>query len=450
MNATTKNLIIGIAIGAAIGITASYGVRKMSERRSSSAPTDVKTAWEEYVRAQRNYMAAITAERGKSSQLSAISYQPAGKEGKAFSGQPSAVSGQPSAVGHPSPVSGSSSGQSSSVVGPKSGTWLVFDDPVADFGTVDQGTESVKVFVYRNKGNQLLRITDVTSTCGCTVAQPEPKVLPPGGSGKLQVSFKSGSFSGPINKSITVRSNDPTAPAIALGVKANVRTLFAIEPKVVKFEEIERGKPAFREVTLKPLTGEKFAIQQVMPTHPELKGEVLPLEKGDKTMRLLVSMDSNRNCGLFTYAARLYIARGETASAPGMSRSTSGVPGTARPTSKMLEIIIPVTGTVVGEARVKPDSVFLGSVRQGERFKPQKLLLTSRNGKPVEVKSVDTGFAGLTAAVKALKPGAEYEIELTNAMPVPPGFLQQTLKIMTTDSNVPIEVKLSGVVMKTM
>jgi hypothetical protein len=116
----------------------------------------------------------------------------------------------------------------------------------------------------------------------------------------------------------------------------------------------------------------------------------------------------------------------------------------------MLEIIIPVTGTVVGEARVKPDSLFLGSVRQGERFKPQKLLLTSRNGKPVEVKSVETGFAGLTAAVKALKPGKEYEIELSNAVPVPAGFLQQTLKILTTDSKVPIEVKLSGVVMKTM
>jgi hypothetical protein len=318
----------------------------------------------------------------------------------------------------------------------------VFDDPVADFGTVDQGTESVKVFVYRNKGNQLLRITDVTSTCGCTVAQPEPRELKPGASGQLRVSFKSGSFSGPINKSITVRSNDPTAPAVSLGVKANVRTLFAIEPKVVNLGEIEHGKPAFREVTLKPLTAEAFAIQRVMPTHPELKGDVLPADKGgDRTMHLLLSMDSNRNCGLFTYAARLYIARGEAASAPGMSRSTSG---------KMLEIIVPVTGTVVGEARVKPDSVFLGSVKQGERFKPQKLLLTSRNGKPVEVKSVETGFAGLTAAVRALKPGKEYEIELTNAVPAPAGFLQQTLKIQTTDSNVPIEVKLSGVVMKTM
>jgi len=319
--------------------------------------------------------------------------------------------------------------------GPKAGTWLVFDDPVVDFGTVDQGTESVKVFVYRNKGNQTLRITDVTSTCGCTVAQPEPKVLAPGASGRLRVSFKSGSFSGPINKSISVRSNDPTAPAIALGVKANVRTLFAIEPKVVKFEEIERGKPAFREVTIKPLTSETFQIQRVMPTHPELKGDVLPADKkGDGAMHLLVSMDSNRNCGLFTYAARLYIAR----------------PQAATGAAKMLEIIIPVTGTVVGAARVKPDSIFLGSVRQGERFKPQKLVLTSRNGKAVEVKSVETGFAGLKAAVKALKPGKEYEIELTNATPAPPGFLQQTLKILTTDSNVPIEVKLSGVVMKTM
>jgi hypothetical protein len=431
----TKLSIAGIALGVVVGLTAGYGVAKMTDNRSSNAPTDVKAAWEEYVRAQRNYMAALTAQRG------GAGGERGGQKSNQYSGgggQYSVNSGQYS-VG--SPKSETQNPKPEIAPAARRGTWLVFDDPVADFGTVDQGTESVKVFVYRNKGNQLLRITDVTSTCGCTVAQPEPKELKPGASGQLRVSFKSGSFSGPINKSITVRSNDPSAPAVSLGVKANVRTLFAIEPKVVKFEEIERGKPAFREVTLKPLTAETFAIQRVMPTHPELKGDVLPADKGDKTMRVLVSMDSNRNCGLFTYAARLQIVRGEAASAPGMSRSTSG---------KMLEIIIPVTGTVVGEARVKPDSVFLGSVKQGERFKPQKLLLTSRNGKAVEVKSVDTGFAGLTAAVKALKPGKEYEIELTNALPAPPGFLQQTLKILTTDSAVPIEVKLSGVVMKTM
>lgn len=335
------------------------------------------------------------------------------------------VGGRPSSV----------PGPSSPVVGPRAGTWIAFDDNVADFGTVDQGTESVKVFIYRNKGNQTLRISDVTSTCGCTVAQPEPKVLAPGAMGRLRVSFKSGSFSGPINKSITVRSNDPSVPALALGVRANVRTLFALDEKVVKLGEIERGKGALREVTIKPLTSELFQIQRVMPTHPELRGEVLPAGKnGDRAMHLLVSMDSNRNCGLFTYALRLYIAR----------------PQAAAGAQKMLELIIPVTGTVVGAARVKPDSIFFGSVKQGERFKSQKLLLTSRNGKPVEVKSVDTGFEGMKAMVKAVKPGMEYEIELTDATPPPPGFFQQTLKILTTDSNIPIEVKLSGVVMKAM
>ncbi|MFA6565098.1 MAG: DUF1573 domain-containing protein [Verrucomicrobiia bacterium] len=433
MTENWKRQFIGLALVAVIGIATGYGVATISGSRKSNAPTDVKSARDEFFRAQQNYMAALKAER-EGSQRPEVRGQYS-----VNNGQRPMVGGRPSpAVGHPSSVPGQSSpasGPSSPVVGPKAGTWITFDENVADFGTVDQGTESVKVFIYRNKGNQTLRISDVTSTCGCTVAQPEPKVLPPGAMGKLRVSFKSGSFSGPVSKSITVRSNDPSAPALVLGVKANVRTLFALEEKVVKLGEIERGKPALREVTIKPLTSEMFQIQRVMPTHPELKGDVLPADKnGDRTMHLLISMDSNRNCGLFTYAVRLYIAR---------PQAQAGAP-------KMLELIIPVTGTVVGAARVKPDSVFFGSVKQGERFKSQKLVLTSRNGKAVEVKSVDTGFEGLKAAVKALKPGMEYEIELTDAAPPPPGFFQQTLKILTTDSNVPIEVKLSGVVMKAM
>lgn len=410
-----KNWVIGAVLGGCIGLVAGYGVAKVADN-PSSPPRDVKTAWDAFVKAQKNYMAALAAQRGAS-------------PGAVNTGRHPVNNIQPSANSAPKTATGD---HSAAPIGPKEGTWIAFDENVADFGTVDQGTESLKIFVYRNKGNQKLTIHNVSSTCGCTVGQPEPRELPPGGVGRVRVSFKSGGFGGPVTKTLTVQSNDPTAPSLTLGIKANVRTLFAIEPRVVDFGDIERGKPAIKEVVVKYVTGEKFQVQRLGTTHPELRTELMqPGKKGEQAVHLMFTMNNSGNFGPFAYAARVYFARPQPGVAP-------------------LELIIPAKGVVAGPLRVKPDTVFFGSVKQGDTFKPQKLVLTSRDGKTVMVKSVDTGFDGLKAAVKAVKPGVEYEVELSDAAPPPAGFFQHTLHILTTGSEVPIEVKLSGVVMKAM
>jgi len=420
MKEKIKLLIAGAALGGIVGIAAGYGVARVVESRALSAPTDVKSAWDAYVVAQRNYMAAVKAEK-----MSGGSGQRTGDSGKR-----AVASGQGTVK----------SAQRTVTSGPKAGAWIAFDEGSAEFGTVDQGMESTKVFVYRNKGNQLLRISDVISSCGCTVVQPSPKELPPGGVGRLSVTFKSGNFSGPVHKTVTVRSNDPTAPSLVLGVNANVRTLFKLEPKVVALGEIERGKVGVQELVIKPVVPEAFAIQRITTTHPELRAEAISNHgihgthgKTGEEIRIAVALDANnKNYGPFTYATRVYLTRPQSGSA------------------KPLELTIPVTGTIAGPLRVKPDAVFFGSVKEGERFKPQKVTLSSRSGKPVAVRTVDTGFAGLKASVKPVKPGLEYEVELTDEAPPPAGFFQRTMKITTSESNVPIEVRLSGVVMKAM
>jgi hypothetical protein len=395
-------------------------------------PTDVQTAWDNYVQAQRAYMAAVKEARRADGQAVRGEGQGAAAQNRILNSQRSTINTQHSAA---------STQRSTLNPAAKAGTLIAFDDAVVDFGTVDQGTESTSAFLYRNKGTQMLRIGDVTSSCGCAVAQPEPRDVPPGGVGILKLSFKSGSFSGPIHKTITVRSNDPVAPTITLGVKATVRTLFVVEPKVVNFGEIDRGKQARQEVTLKPATQEAFTLQQITTTHPELKAQLVSghqeaqkAQRGQEPIKLLFTVDANRNYGPFTFAARVYMAR------PAV--------GAGKAAAKPLEFTIPVTGTVAGSVRVKPDSLFLGSIPQGQTFRPQKVMLSSRNGKPVEIRSVDTGYQGLKAEVKPLKPGFEYEVALTNVAPLPMGFIQRTMQIVTSESAVPIEVKLSGVVMK--
>ena len=84
---------------------------------------------------------------------------------------------------------------------------LEFDKKEHDFGEIEAKTAVETTFKYTNKGEAPLVITDIKSSCGCTVPQDwsrEP--LLPGSSGEFSVKFN-GSGSNKITKTITVTAN---------------------------------------------------------------------------------------------------------------------------------------------------------------------------------------------------------------------------------------------------
>ncbi|GAA4955483.1 DUF1573 domain-containing protein [Algibacter agarivorans] len=84
---------------------------------------------------------------------------------------------------------------------------IEFDKKEHDFGEIEAKTAVSTVFKYKNTGDAPLVITDIKSSCGCTVPQDwsrEP--LLPGGEGQFSVKFN-GSGSNKVSKSITVTAN---------------------------------------------------------------------------------------------------------------------------------------------------------------------------------------------------------------------------------------------------
>ncbi len=98
---------------------------------------------------------------------------------------------------------------------------LVFDQTVHDFGKIVQG-EIVKYnFHFKNVGNADLRISRISTSCGCTVGNYPHKPVKPGAEGDIDVTFNSTHKLGYQNKSIMILSN--TVPKrIVLRIKAMV------------------------------------------------------------------------------------------------------------------------------------------------------------------------------------------------------------------------------------
>lgn len=106
-----------------------------------------------------------------------------------------------------------------SQTGPK----IEFKNDTVDYGTTNkQDDNGIRVFEFTNTGNADLVITDVKSTCGCTVPSIPDKPIKPGSSGKIEVKYDM--HTGPFRKTITVQSNAVNVPdgVVALKLKGEV------------------------------------------------------------------------------------------------------------------------------------------------------------------------------------------------------------------------------------
>ena len=99
---------------------------------------------------------------------------------------------------------------------------FTFDNTHADMGRVIQGARVDKIYTFTNTGGSPLVISDVRSTCGCTVGKDWPKQpIAPGETGTISVSFDSEGRSGRQEKTITVVANT-TPPSTVLTLTGEV------------------------------------------------------------------------------------------------------------------------------------------------------------------------------------------------------------------------------------
>lgn len=99
-----------------------------------------------------------------------------------------------------------------------------FDKENINFGTIKPDARIKNEFLLKNLGKSNLIIRKIRATCGCTVAEPLEKIIPPGKSTVIRTSFNPKGKSGSQKYAITVITNDPK----------NYKKLLWIEGTVMK------------------------------------------------------------------------------------------------------------------------------------------------------------------------------------------------------------------------
>lgn len=98
---------------------------------------------------------------------------------------------------------------------------ITFSSLVADKGTIYKGSNGIFKFPFQNTGNAPLIITSVKSSCGCLVPNWNKNPILPGQWDTIYGKYDTYRI-GPINKSMTVQSNDSLQPNIVIKIKGKV------------------------------------------------------------------------------------------------------------------------------------------------------------------------------------------------------------------------------------
>ncbi|MCF8715867.1 DUF1573 domain-containing protein [Joostella atrarenae] len=97
---------------------------------------------------------------------------------------------------------------------------IEFKQDVIDYGEIAKGSDGVRVFEFTNTGAVPLVVTNVRSSCGCTIPKKPKGPVAPGETGVIEVKYDTNRV-GPIRKTITVESNAAT-PTVAVKIKGTV------------------------------------------------------------------------------------------------------------------------------------------------------------------------------------------------------------------------------------
>jgi len=125
---------------------------------------------------------------------------------------------QPPLAAAATPPAAPPAAASVSAIGPK----IAFETPIYDFGKVKSGEPVKHTFNFTNIGDEVLILTNVQPSCGCTTAGDWSRKVEPGKTGTIPIQFNSANYSGQVMKTVTVTSNDKSQPTFGLQLKGTI------------------------------------------------------------------------------------------------------------------------------------------------------------------------------------------------------------------------------------
>lgn len=290
---------------------------------------------------------------------------------------------------------------------------IVFEETEHDFGEILQGSNVTHTFTFKNDGEGTLEIGKLKTSCGCTAALASRDKLESGDKGEVKVTFTSGKFKGNITKTVTVPSNDPKNPEVALHIKAVVKVDIDITPNSLNFGDMRRVSSATKVLTLTKLDGTKIKIVKIESKSENITASIENETEERASYNINITFSAGQLPRVFAEKLKIYT---DSAIQP------------------VLEVF--VRARVTGDVVVTPQSIFLGSIIQGET-KSSAIIISNGTSEPLKINSIEAKPEYISTSQETLKDGEEYRVTVTLSKEAPIGTVKGNLIIHTNSPSEP-------------
>ena len=145
---------------------------------------------------------------------------------------------------------------------------ILFEKSTINFGTVNSGDNVQVEFKFKNVGDSVLILKNISTSCGCTAAKIERKEYKPDESGVIPITFNSTGKHGRVYERIIVATNTKEN-LIRLHLEGTVIMKdFAVaeidfKDRNINFEKIIANSTYTRKISLKNSGKKNFRITKV-------------------------------------------------------------------------------------------------------------------------------------------------------------------------------------------
>ncbi len=293
---------------------------------------------------------------------------------------------------------------------------IEFEATTHNFGDISPGSKNLCEFKFRNAGDALLKIKNVSKTCGCTPFTLEKKEYAPGEEGVLKVRYNA-SGRGPVSRRLYMYSNDAKKPKVQLTVKANIIQKVKYQPKSLDFS-LEGPGAGTAELTLRSIDEKPFSIASFSAT-----ADAISYIMGDSIMGAsgsTVLSEGRPGSADDTIAApvdpntkdKVHVLKLEVDPNKALKLSRGRIQiRLTHPECK--SIVVPFT--VLPKFKVDPPSINVLNAKPGESEKKEVWILSNYD-KDFEIESISSK-KGLIKVESREKVGKRYKLVLEIAPP---------------------------------
>lgn len=136
-------------------------------------------------------------------------------------------------------------------------------------------------YSFTNTTNEVVTVGKIDAGCSCLkVKGLEKKVYQPGETGRIELDFALGTFTGKVDKTVFLwyEGVKTKAPSLVLRATVTIPVLFEIKPSTIKWPV--SGEPEMKVLSVKAFGDEAVNISNIVCTNPNFKVELVTKKSG--------------------------------------------------------------------------------------------------------------------------------------------------------------------------